>query len=148
MALTNDGTLEVTYYVAPPKGGWASANNGTYQVYLQAGQIGDQTGNYAPSGMISGGFNVTIANAAQSVLPAAAPNSGSVTTPATGGGNSTGAPMAPAAAPVGPKAAPASSKPVCGPMQAPFADLADAQVETLDLLPSLPPLRLTMSLRR
>lgn len=138
-------TVEVVYALTPPKGGWTSANTGAYTVSLQASQISNVTGNYAPAGVMPRGFSLAIA---PTVKPAAAPagstaGSGGATT--GGGAGSSGGVTPHAAAPLVPAVVPASLKPVCGPMPSPFADFAGAKVETLDLLPALPPLRLTMS---
>jgi len=56
----NSRTLAVMYYLTPPEGGWTSANNGTYNVYLQPNQICDLTGNYALPGKLSKSFRLTI----------------------------------------------------------------------------------------
>ena len=59
MLLKDSRTLEAMYYLTPPIGGWTSADNGTYSVFLQADQIGDPAGNVAPPGQI-GQFNILL----------------------------------------------------------------------------------------
>jgi hypothetical protein len=153
MEMTPNGrTLEVMYYLTPPKGGWTSANNGKYSVYLQANQIGDLAGNYASSGAISGGFNLTFANAPQSALKDAFVHAGTVTAPATqaaysvpvqgfsGGAKVSAVTASPAAPPSA--VSQASSKTVFGSFAGTTNDSAFAATEIMDLLPTLPPLQL------
>ncbi|HZL34917.1 MAG TPA: Ig-like domain-containing protein [Tepidisphaeraceae bacterium] len=40
------GSLSATYQIAPPDGAWSFADNGTYAIALQAGQIADSAGNH------------------------------------------------------------------------------------------------------
>ncbi len=79
MFMENSQTLEVTYYLTPPAGGWTSSNSGTYSVCLQAHQVSDLAGNYAAAGTI-GTFSMTIAAAAPAVTMAATVSTGSTTT--------------------------------------------------------------------
>jgi hypothetical protein len=60
MFLQHSRTLRVTYSLAPPAGGWTPANNGTYDVYLQANQVSDLAGNHAPYGKMSKSFVIDI----------------------------------------------------------------------------------------
>jgi len=53
-------TLSVMYYLTPPAGGWTSANNGSYDVYLQANQVCDLAGNYAAAGKLTKSFIIHI----------------------------------------------------------------------------------------
>lgn len=64
MLLQHSRALQVTYRLTPPAGGWTSANNGTYDVYLQANQVSDLAGNHAPSGKMSKSFVININSAA------------------------------------------------------------------------------------
>jgi hypothetical protein len=58
--IPNGRTLVVMYYLTPPKDGWTSANDGTYDVYLQANQVCNLAGNYAAAGKMSKSFRLTI----------------------------------------------------------------------------------------
>ncbi len=60
MLVKDSRTVVVTYRLAVPKGGWTSANNGDYSAFLQANQVGDLSGNYAPSGRMSNKFTIAI----------------------------------------------------------------------------------------
>jgi hypothetical protein len=55
-----DGTPRAaTYSIAAPGGAWDNADNGTYQVVMQAGQVADTNGNLVPGGAL-GSFDVAI----------------------------------------------------------------------------------------
>ena len=57
---TTDGTPRTaTYRVTAPGGTWDSADNGTYTVALQSGQVRDAAGNYAPPATL-GTFGVSV----------------------------------------------------------------------------------------
>lgn len=64
-----------TYAITPPGGAWSAADNGTYAIALQGGQVFDSAGNAATPGVI-GTFNVnaavptTAAPGAPALLPA------------------------------------------------------------------------------
>ena len=58
MLLKDSRTLDVTYALTTPSGGWTSANTGNYSVSLQSGQIADVAGNYAAACTIAGGFSM------------------------------------------------------------------------------------------
>jgi hypothetical protein len=52
-------TLTVTYRITPPGGSWDLADNGSYTITIQGGQVRDTSGNYVPGGAI-GSFRVNI----------------------------------------------------------------------------------------
>lgn len=59
---TNDSNVlyeSVTYSIAPPGGGWAAANQGTYSVVLQNNQVRDGGGNFI-SGRTVGTFEIGV----------------------------------------------------------------------------------------
>jgi parallel beta-helix repeat protein len=66
MLLKDSRTVEVMYNLTPPVLGWAPVDSGTYNVFLQANQIGDLSGNFVPAGQI-GQFNILVP--VQSVSP-------------------------------------------------------------------------------
>lgn len=59
MIVQDARTLEVTYALTPPAGGWTSAYDGTYTVTLLPNQVSDLAGNYVPAGAV-GTFKMTI----------------------------------------------------------------------------------------
>lgn len=56
-----------TYSVAAPHGTWSASDNGTYQVILRAGEVGDTSGNLTSQQSL-GTFNVAIATGNQKLL--------------------------------------------------------------------------------
>lgn len=56
----DNAQITAVYTIAAPTGGWQTADNGTYTVTLNGGQITDTLGNATPA--TSGSFNVNIAN--------------------------------------------------------------------------------------
>ncbi|MEO0644830.1 MAG: DUF4347 domain-containing protein [Cyanobacteria bacterium J06650_10] len=57
---TDNGDSSVTYTVAAPGGDWDSADNGTYNITLQAGEVADTLGNSVAQQSL-GSFDVTLA---------------------------------------------------------------------------------------
>ncbi len=55
----NGTSRTVTYQITAPGGTWDANDNGIYQVFLQAGQIFDTSGNAAPPAAL-GSFNVSV----------------------------------------------------------------------------------------
>ena len=69
-----DGTPRTaTYQVPAPNGAWQLADNGTYTVSMQAGQVGDVNGNFMPAGSI-GTFQAAIPDTSTPVASLFAPN--------------------------------------------------------------------------
>jgi len=56
---TNAPTETATYEFTPPGGSWDGADNGTYTISMEAGQVTDNSGNAVPAGSI-GTFQVGI----------------------------------------------------------------------------------------
>jgi hypothetical protein len=74
---TASGITRTAVYSAPaPAGGWKSANNGTYAVALQAFQVADTAGNFAPAAAL-GSFAVSL----ETAPPTASASAPTVTTP-------------------------------------------------------------------
>jgi subtilase family serine protease len=60
---SGDGSSRTaTYQFTPPGGSWDAADNGTYNVVLQANQVSDTAGNFAATATV-GSFTVNIVNA-------------------------------------------------------------------------------------
>jgi hypothetical protein len=66
-AAGNGATRTATYHVAAPGGSWDLADNGTYTLSLQAGQVRDTAGNPVPVGAV-GTFSVNILDTTPPVL--------------------------------------------------------------------------------
>jgi autotransporter-associated beta strand protein len=56
---SNGAQCTATYQVTAPGGTWGPADNGTYDIIVQPGQVGDTSGNYLPLEM-AGTFTVNI----------------------------------------------------------------------------------------
>lgn len=56
---SSGNTRTVTYRIQPPGGGWDNADNGSYRIALQANQVSDSSGNFAPS-QVLGSLEVNI----------------------------------------------------------------------------------------
>lgn len=66
--ITTDGTPRTaTYTLAAPGGVWTSANNGTYEVYLAAGEVTD-TSNNSMDELLLGAFTVAISESHQALV--------------------------------------------------------------------------------
>ena len=57
---TNGTPRTATYQVAAPSGTWATADNGNYDLTVQAGQVADTSGNYMPTTAVGALFTVYI----------------------------------------------------------------------------------------
>ena len=62
---TNGSPRTATYQITPPGGSWATADNGTYTVSMNADQVNNVNGNFTPAGSL-GTFAVAI-NAADEI---------------------------------------------------------------------------------
>ncbi|HEY2586148.1 MAG TPA: FG-GAP-like repeat-containing protein [Tepidisphaeraceae bacterium] len=82
---SNAPTLTATYTVAAPGGSWTAADNGTYTVTAQGGQVSDPSGNLAAAA--SGSFAVNIA--ANDTTPPAASITSAPNITTAGGSNQT-----------------------------------------------------------
>jgi len=56
---SNGSPRVATYSITPPGGSWDTADNGTYNVVMQTGQVADNLGNFVAAGN-AGAFTVTI----------------------------------------------------------------------------------------
>lgn len=56
---TSDLARTATYFIRPPGGKWERADNGVYRLELNAWQVGDNAGRYAPQ-QVLGSFEVAI----------------------------------------------------------------------------------------
>jgi hypothetical protein len=57
--LSNGPTIVVTYSVPAPSGGWSNSSDGAYTIALQANQVADTSGNFAPAVANLGTFTVS-----------------------------------------------------------------------------------------
>lgn len=55
----NGSPRTVTYEIRPPNDEWTAADNGTYVLFLQSGQVADIAGNVAPAASL-GTFNISV----------------------------------------------------------------------------------------